>query len=422
MRDQNKIQKRRSCPADRSLREKGAVVAYMAIIMPVMLGGLGLAIDNGRLYSVRRQMQTAADATALAAAHEWRNQNYENYAAVAKEDALLNGFDENEGVEIDVNVPPLSGPRAGDGNYVEVIIREEVPLYFMRAFNKPATVVESRAVAGLVPADACVYILDPTASKALSVGGSARLTLEGCGVHVNSNSSSAATTNGGGMVTATAVGVVGNYTGSGFFPTPQTGVYQAPDPLKDLPAPPSAGCTFIEPLVIQDTQVLNPGNYCGGIQITSQGHVTLNPGMYVLNGGGLDVQAGATLIGDGVTFYNTAGGGYSFEPVEFMSNSTTQLSAPTSGTYKGILFFQDRSIPTANNKPNKFAGTPDTEFRGTLYFPLGDVDYVGTSGTVAQETMLLARTAEFHGTADLTMFAKDSDMLPTALAIARVVE
>ncbi|TFH24813.1 MAG: hypothetical protein E4H03_02610, partial [Myxococcales bacterium] len=99
MRDQNKIQKRRSCPADRSLREKGAVVAYMAIIMPVMLGGLGLAIDNGRLYSVRRQMQTAADATALAAAHEWRNQNYENYAAVAKEDALLNGFDENEGVE-----------------------------------------------------------------------------------------------------------------------------------------------------------------------------------------------------------------------------------------------------------------------------------------------------------------------------------
>ncbi|TFH21724.1 MAG: hypothetical protein E4H03_09995 [Myxococcales bacterium] len=321
-----------------------------------------------------------------------------------------------------MNVPPLSGPRAGDGNYVEVIIREEVPLYFMRAFNKPATVVESRAVAGLVPADACVYILDPTASKALSVGGSARLTLEGCGVHVNSNSSSAATTNGGGMVTATAVGVVGNYTGSGFFPTPQTGVYQAPDPLKDLPAPPSAGCTFIEPLVIQDTQVLNPGNYCGGIQITSQGHVTLNPGMYVLNGGGLDVQAGATLIGDGVTFYNTAGGGYSFEPVEFMSNSTTQLSAPTSGTYKGILFFQDRSIPTANNKPNKFAGTPDTEFRGTLYFPLGDVDYVGTSGTVAQETMLLARTAEFHGTADLTMFAKDSDMLPTALAIARVVE
>ena len=411
---------RRPRTVRRSVRERGAVVAYMAVIMPVILGGLGLAIDNGRLYGVRRQMQTAADATAMAAAHEWRQENFEGYTAAAIEDAVRNGFDPDDGVEIEVNVPPTSGPRTGDNNFVEVVIREDIPLYFMRAFNKHSTVVESRAVAGLVPSDACIYILDPSESNALVAAGDARLTLEGCGIHVNSSHSSAARTMGGGMISASAIGVVGNYNGTGFFPSPQTGIYSSPDPLADLPAPSSAGCTYTEPVEIMDTQTLNPGSYCGGIKVTSTGNLTLNPGMYILKGGGLDVHANATLSGTGVTFYNTEGGGYSFGPILFASTSTSNLTASTGGTWKGILFFQDRSI---NERQDAiFAGTPETSFTGVLYFPSGDVQYVGTAGTLAQETLLLARTAEFRGTADVKMFARDADILPPALAVARVVE
>jgi len=396
------------------------VVAYVAVLMPVLLGGLGLAIDNGRLYSERRQMQTAADATAIAVAQEWRQSNTEGYETAALEDAALNGFEEGGGVDIDINVPPESGPRAGDSKFVEVIIREEVPLYFMKAFNKASSIVESRAVAGLVPTDACVYVLDPTAQNALLAAGDARLTLEGCGIHVNSDHSQAARTIGGGVISASSVGIVGDYNGTGFFPTPQTGVYSSPDPLAGLAAPSGTSCTYTETVEITTTTTLNPGTYCGGIRVTATGSVTLNSGMYVLKGGGLDVHAGATLTGSGVTFYNTDGPDHGFSPFEFRSTSTSNLTAPSGGTYKGILFFQDRGIST--NDDNIFAGTPDTTFTGVLYLPTGNVKYVGTSGTLAQESMLMARTVEFRGTADVRMFAEDTDVLPTALSVARVVE
>jgi hypothetical protein len=405
---------------DRRDGQRGAVVAYVAVILPVVLGGLGLAIDNGRLYAARRQMQTAADATAIAAAHEWRQQNHETYAAEALDDALLNGYAAGPDTEIQINTPPVRGPRAGDSEYVEVIIREHVPLYFMRAFSRTSTVVESRAVAGLVPTDACIYILDPVASNALLAAGDAKLTLEGCGIHVNSIHSSAARTMGGGEISASAIGVAGNYNGTGFFPTPQTDVYQTPDPLADLPSPAVGACTSSEPLVVKTEMTIDPGVYCGGIEVSGTGDLTLNAGMYVINGGGLKVQANGDLTGENVMIYVTEGDDYGFEPVVFAATSTSILSAPTSGTYKGILFFQDRVIDS--RKEAVFAGTPDTLFTGVLYFPNADIRYVGTSGTIAQESLLLARTAEFRGTADVRMFARDADILPTALAVARVVE
>jgi len=400
--------------------EKGAVVAIVAVLLPVLLGCVGLAVDNGLLYAEKRQMQTAADATALAAAHEWRQQNFSGYADVAREDAARNGFLENAAVDVEITVPPVTGPRAGDGNFVEIVIRQERPLFFMRAFSNEPAIIEARAVAGLVPADACVYILDPSASQALVAAGDARVTLEGCGVHVNSDSNNAARTVGGGSIDASSIGIVGDYSGSGFFPTPQTGIYAAPDPLADLAAPSTAGCNVTGQLEIMDTQVLNPGVYCGGIRITAQGHATMNPGIYVMKGGGLDVHAGGELDGTGVMIYNTEAAGYPYDPVLFSSNSSTELKAPTSGDYKGILIFQDRDV--SSNQENKISGTPDTKFEGTLYFPTTDVKYVGTSSTYSTETLLLARRAEFRGTSDFKAISPSSDLLPTALAVARVVE
>ena len=127
-----------------------------------------------------------------------------------------------------------------------------------------------------------------------------------------------------------------------------------------------------------------------------------------------------SLSGENVMIYVTESDDYGFGPIVFSASSTSILSAPTSGTYKGILFFQDRSVESS--KEAVFAGTPDTLFTGVLYFPNADIRYVGTSGTMAQESLLLARTAEFRGTADVRMFARDADILPTALAVARVVE
>lgn len=54
----------------RSSVQRGAVMVWMAIFMVVMIGVIALAVDVGRLFVLRTEMQNAADAAALAGAVE----------------------------------------------------------------------------------------------------------------------------------------------------------------------------------------------------------------------------------------------------------------------------------------------------------------------------------------------------------------
>jgi hypothetical protein len=56
---------------------------------------------------------------------------------------------------------------------------------------------------------------------------------------------------------------------------------------------------------------------------------------------------------------------------------TTNLKAPTSGIYSGILFFQDRIVPTT--APGNIL--PGTGLEGALYFPTTKITY--NEGSVA---------------------------------------
>ena len=105
-----------------------------------------------------------------------------------------------------------------------------------------------------------------------------------------------------------------------------------------------------------NTVNLQPGTYCGGITIAddSSGNsptVNFAPGTYICGGGGLNISGHCTLSGTGCTFHNTSDSssdGYSNGPISCGANSTDSvhcnLSAPTSGSCKGMLFTQDSAI------------------------------------------------------------------------------
>ena len=57
-------------PSDIHAREAGQSLAWVALMLVVLLGFVGLAIDGGIIYAERRRMQNAADAGALAGAWE----------------------------------------------------------------------------------------------------------------------------------------------------------------------------------------------------------------------------------------------------------------------------------------------------------------------------------------------------------------
>ena len=269
--------------------QRGAAAALLTLLVPVIIAVLGLVVDVGSLHARKRQAQTAADAAAVAAAHELRRNNVAGYRARAIEDAARNGFEPDDSTGIAINRPPTSGPVSGDQNFVEVVIEQEAPLLFMKMFGQDAATVQVRSVAGLVQRDVCTYILSDSGAASLSVRGGGSLDQVQCSIHVNSDHSSAAESTGVAEVVAAGVGVVGNYSGYGFYPTPEVESVALDDPFESLPAPAQGSCTYTSTVVVDDARTLYPGVYCGGIEVRAGGNATFASGEYIIDGGGLTV-------------------------------------------------------------------------------------------------------------------------------------
>src|SRR5271170_1464698 len=139
---------------------RGQVMVLSAIAMVALMGMVAVATDIGLLWSERRQMQTATDAAAIAAATALRNDT--NVTSAADNVASLNGFTNGaKSATITVNNPPAGGLYAGNSNYIEVIITQPEPTYFLRVLGYNSIPVSTRAVSGAITGPACIYALDP---------------------------------------------------------------------------------------------------------------------------------------------------------------------------------------------------------------------------------------------------------------------
>jgi hypothetical protein len=369
-----------------------------------------LAVDVGDLWTTRRLMQSAADAGAVAGADEIAIGGSSSVAtAAAKDAASHNGFTDggtrpgtSNTITVAVHNPPTSGPFASNSNAVEVDVSQSQPTYFMKVLGWQNVPVSTSAVAVTLGSGPCVYSLDPHASGAITVGGTASVN-SGCGLYDNSDNSSALTVSGGGTITAPLVGVVGgtSINGGGSTP-PATGIAQFGDPLAYI-APPSfdpSSCSSFKATTAGAT--MNPGTFCGGIKIDAGATVTFNPGLYIIDGGGLTINVVATVSGAGVTFYLTGANKASASPqnyagVTINSTATVNFGSPctsSGGSIAGMLFFQDRSITTGVG--STLNGSASSTFSGAIYFPTTPLAYAGSSG-VNGFTMLVADTLSFLG-------------------------
>jgi hypothetical protein len=243
--------------------------------------------------------------------------------------------------------------------WVTASVSEHLSPFFARVIGATGATVAASATGGIVlqtGAGGCIYALDNSMAAALQVGASSLSST--CGIFVNSNNSGALKVNGANSsVQATSnsgINIVGGWTCTsgctGVSPTPTTGVSPASDPLATLPPVTFSGCDQVNwsQSSTNANSTLNPGTYCGGIKI-SGGSVTLRPGTYVLNGGGLSITGNNTTVtGSGVLFYNTSSG-YTVGNLSISGQPSVTLTAPTSGTYQGILYFRDRTMCPSTN-------------------------------------------------------------------------
>jgi hypothetical protein len=284
-----------------------------------------------------------------------------------------------------------------------VINRTEPPIFtaYIRCFvtnwqsstcANATTVVRASATASYSNAgNACILALSPTASAAADFAGNSTLTLDACTVMSNSLASDSINVQGSASLTVPCAYASGGASLGGTIDLTTCGAvktHEPPvaDPYEGLTMPNASGKCKNDP----GGSTLDAGHYCG---LDLKNAVTLNSGVYIIDGGSLTVNANAAVTGSGVTFYLVNGAS-----VKINGNSDMQLSAPTSGTYSGMLFINDRS----NTNGITINGDSASTVTGVIYSPDAPVSYIGNFSGVNGCTQIVGLTVSFSGNTTFT--------------------
>jgi len=442
----------------RSSHQGGQSLIMLTLALVPMFGIMGMVTDLGYMHFVKMEAQTAAEAASKAAivnlhatvggalttcstsvvcantitqcpTHITTPQNSIEVGCMY---AAQHGFQAtgNQNVTYQTGGSSLAGtsaapPTASGINsvsyWVTYRVAQKVPQMFSSLLGFQNGMVAARSTAVVVGATDCIYALDPSADSALNVNGSAELTAQ-CGLYVNSSSPTALSCNGHGSSAsfaydATEYDVVG---GSGCAPAnlanaaANTGLAHITDPLAGLPVPasPPYTCDHTGTFNVDvggsnpdTTQVpLSPGVYCGGINV-KKGTAVFGSGQYIIVGGGIQTQNTNSHIDAtaGIFIYNTFGtvGGttYSFGGINIVANSSANMKAMTSGTYAGVLYFEDRNAPASTDT---FSGGSASTYTGTLYALKSEIDLFGNPNlSSAAYTIIVANKINLTGSSQL---------------------
>lgn len=436
-------------------KESGQATIFAALCMTLLIAFMALAVDVGHFRYTQRNLQTAADAAALAAATEIRicggTQNCTAMQTAAQAALTENGYtvdnfvincssQPGQGLTLMIDNPSCynsSDPnRSGSQKltYVEAVVTQHVPTYFGRIIGLNSVIASARSEAQRGVGGPCIYALDPSSAGAITLGVGVLLK-SNCGIVDESSNSAALECAVGLGITAPSIKVTGGADGllggllCGSHPPPHTHVAapNPPDPLAYLPAPSTAndscGSTRSSPYTGSPSQVsvllglgshivFNPGVYCGGISITASvlGNITFNPGTYILRQGSggllglgttggltITVSALSTITGSGVTFYSEGGSsstvnGFSITAPATLGLSNFNLSAPTSGEYGGVLFFEAHGNTSQSSFLLNLA--QGSSLSGAIYAPSSTVAY-GVGVLSSSYNILVAKDITF---------------------------
>jgi hypothetical protein len=357
-------------------RRRGAVLVLVAMALVPLLAIAAVSLDLGLLLTQRRIAQTTADSAAVAASDQLFKNSVQNHGldsngagqAAALSVAAANGYT-NDGTHstVKVNIPPQSGYFVGTPGYAEVIVTYLQPRSFARIWGAGSDTISARSVAqgrweGM---QIGILVLDPTASGSLSGGGGGTVYTT-AKVIVDSNNPSAAVTTGGSMITAPEFDITGGYSGGGFNGLVKTGVQPTPDPLAYLPEPNPSTMpiqSHNKSTISNGSHLLSPGVYQGGISVSGQGSITMQPGIYYMDGGGFAFTGQGSLLASGVMIYNAPQSSNDIVSIQGSGKGAINVTPPPSGLYQGISIFQDRASATAMN----ISGNGNFSFLGTFY-------------------------------------------------------
>ncbi|PKN93474.1 MAG: hypothetical protein CVU44_08975 [Chloroflexi bacterium HGW-Chloroflexi-6] len=323
--------------------ERGQALILIALAMIAMLGLTALAIDGGMAFAERRSAQNAADNAALSAAYSLAAGGTKAQAEAAAA-TIANG---NGYTDVTINIPPLSGPYQGNGEYVEVIINSTTDTVFASLIGVEEVASTTGAVARGRPQQAgtlahgnAIIALKETGKSTMLYNGGANVTVTGgSGMFVNSNDADALFFNSNITVSSPGMTVVGGYKTNASFPwlsAIKTGQTSQKIPLPPvsltgkIPAIPAAPTCSTNGTYSTSGNVttFTPGKH-NSIIVDSGKTAKFKPGVYCLNGN-FNINGSGIVSGEpgAIKFVlsqslNLGGGPHTFDNVEFYSTNAS---------------------------------------------------------------------------------------------------
>ena len=388
----------------------GGVAAVVAILSPVLIGGMGLGAETGYWYLEARKLQNAADVAAHGAALR-ANQGDNQAGLQGFADYIVGESDVNmTQTNVTVNRPPLSGAYIEDGNAVEIIVTQTVPRMFSAIYDNTPLDLDARAVAtALSGGSGCVLALSPDEQGAITITGSASINLIQCDFISNATGVGFDMSGQAGAAIAGCVQTTGTATVTANLIVTCAELRQnrapVPDPFASLTEPALTGaCQATQQGQNNQTTTITPVEshasgmssmrFCNGL--TLRGTTHLDPGIYLIEGGDFRINSNAVITGTDVVFYMA-------DDVEmrFNGTATTNLTAPTTGDYAGMLFFSSRNATSARHVVN---GNIGSAFNGVVYAPSSHLEYSGNNSTgFTSCTQIVADTIDFTGNGMMMM-------------------
>jgi len=379
--------------------KRGNTLIIVAAAAPLLIGASAIGVDTIQVALAKRQLQRAADSAAMAGAYSV----LQNGAATT---AVTRDLTHNNRITLaaapTVENAPTTGPFAGNARAVRVVLRANRSVPFMSFFTGSTMAVEVEATAAAVPDGVyCIVSLESSSTTGVIFAGSSNSQL-GCGVATNSTGTEAVRVDGNPSILATPIAAVGGVPAASRFGTGSVTLPYSPpqpDPVANLPsAEIPADRQPCQPAVLvvpNRSATIEPGCYRG---MTLKGNVTLNPGIYYIDGSTLDFTSQANVTGNGVTFILTSETAStsptSVAQIAMHGGAEVNLTAPTTGPYAGVLIYQHRNAPF---QTQNIRGNSESRFDGAIYMPAAEVNFAGTAGMDVQCLRLVSRRVTFTG-------------------------
>ncbi len=395
------------------LRTRAGNMALMAtLLMPAMLGAVGMGAEVTYWAEQQTEVQRIADAAAMAAAQAYlANPNSTIATGIAASMAEVNGiagatsrnWDATTGILTDgtITVAVVPGLKQSTDTAFKVVIQQNIPTLISRLFTRLASMpVAAMAIAENVASPStqpCLVALSHGANP-ITITNGANVTATGCAVRSNGGLS----ISGGAMLSDS-----GTYLGGTLTQSNGAHVYGAvyqndgtiPDPYAADPAmqtalaklSPGQGPAMNETSTWPAPAPISPGTY-SSLTISNGVSTTLQPGLYVINGP-INFGGGATITGTGVTIVTSG-------TINWNNGAHITLSAPTKdatgGVVPGVL------IAGTSTATSELAGGIQPTLTGVVYYPNGPINMsngIGTSSTQCLE--FIVNTLPISGGANL---------------------